>query len=111
MTGSIPEKDWKYLRSIEAELLSELCRRINQGAVEIVRSKSGSEHEKYLKLYRHIEASDRIIADCFNDWRRSNLWLKLPLLRRHKLLTDERISNLSDETRERLGRFAALDKG
>lgn len=28
MTRSIPEKDWKYLRSIEAELLSDLCRRI-----------------------------------------------------------------------------------
>jgi hypothetical protein len=110
MTGSIPEKDWKCLRGIEAELLSELCRRINQRAAEIVRSGSGTEHEKYLKLYKHIEASDRIVADCFNDWRRSNLRLKLPLLRKHKLLTDEHISNLSDETRELLVRFAALDK-
>jgi hypothetical protein len=111
MTGSIPEKDWKYLRSIEAELLADLCRRINQSAAEILRSEFGSEHEKYLKLYKHIEASDRIVADCFNDWRRSNLRLKLPLLRRHKLLTAEHISNLSDETRELLDRFAELDKG
>jgi len=111
MTNSIPEKDWKYLRSIEAELLSELCRKINHGSAEILLSESGSEHEKYLKLYRHIKASDVIVADCFNDWRRSNLWFKLPLLRRHNLLTDEHMSNLSDASRELLGRFAALDKG
>jgi len=110
MTGSISEKDWKYLRSIEAELLSGLCRKINQGAADILRSKAGSEHDKYLKLYKHIEASDRIIADCFNDWSRSNLWFKLPLLRMHNLLTDEQINHLSDESRELLVRFAALDK-
>lgn len=38
MTNSIPEKDWKYLRSIEKELLSELCRTINQKAAAIVHS-------------------------------------------------------------------------
>jgi hypothetical protein len=111
MTRSIPEKDWKYLRSIEAELLSDLCRKINERAAEILRSESGSEHEKYLKLYKHIEASDVVIADCFNDWRRSNLWFKLPLLRRHSLLTDEHISRLSDESRELLDRFATQDRG
>ena len=110
MTRSIPEKDWKYLRSIQAELLSNHCRKINERALEILRSEPGSEHEKYLELYRHIEASDVIIADCFNDWRRSNLWLKLPLLRHYNLLMDEHISRLSDESRELLDRFATQDR-
>lgn len=111
MTITIPEKDWKYLRSVQKDLLSDLCRRINVCASEILRSDTGSEHEKYLKLYEHIKESDDIIADCFNDWRRSNLWLKLPLLRRYELLKDEHISRLSDESRELLERFAPLDKG
>jgi hypothetical protein len=99
MRGPLPERDWKYLRSIEKALLSELCRRINQRAVEIVQASSGSDHEKYLALFKHIEASDRIVGDCFDDWRRSNLDLKLRFLCRHQLITVEQILNLSDETR------------
>jgi hypothetical protein len=109
MTNSIPEKDWKYIRSIEKELLSELCQTINQKAAEIVHAGAGSEYDKYLLLYKHLKNADAIVADCFNDWRRSNLLFKLPLLHRHKILRDEHILNLSVETRERLGRFTAAE--
>ena len=111
MSGSLPERDWKYLRSIEAELLSELCSKINQRSAQLLNSEFESEHKKYLALYKHIEASDKIVADCFNDWRRSNLWLKLPLLRRHKILKDEHIANLSDAARDLLDRFEQLARG
>jgi hypothetical protein len=46
------------------------------------------------------------MADCFNDWRRSNIYLKLLLLHKHRLLADEHIAKLSDETRELLNRFS-----
>jgi hypothetical protein len=108
MSVTLPEKDWKYLRCIEPELLSALCGKINQRAAQLLNSEFESEHEKYLALYRHMEASDRIVADCFNDWRRSTLWLKLPLLRRHGLLKDEQIANLSDAARELLDRIDRL---
>lgn len=98
MTKTIPEKDWKYLRSIEKELLSDLCRAINRKAAEILNSEDLSEHEKYLTIYRYIEVSDDTIAKCFNDWRRSNICLKLRLLHRHHLLKEEHIANLSDES-------------
>ena len=97
MENSIPERDWKYLRRIKPELLSILCRRINLSAAKILRAKEESEHDKYIKLYKHIEESDCIIADCFNDWRRSNIRLKLHFLIHHRLLTDEQIENLSQE--------------
>ena len=108
MSGSLPEKDWKYLRSIEPELLSELCRKINQRAAQLLSSEFESEHKKYLALYKHIEASDKIVADCFDGWRRSNLCLIMPLLRRHSVLKDEQIANLSDASRELLDRFDRL---
>jgi len=108
MSGSLPERDWKYLRSIEPELLSSLCRRINQRAAQLLNSEFESEHKKYLALYKHIEASDKIVADCFNDWRRSTLTLKLALLRRHNILKDEQIANLSDTARELLDKFEQL---
>ncbi len=106
MSGSVQEKEWKYLRSIEPHLLSKLCKRINEQAADIANSeKFGNEHAKYLELFKHIQASDRIIADCFNDWRRSDILWRLPLLRRHGLLTDEHISNLSDESRKVIGSY------
>jgi hypothetical protein len=107
MAGTLPERDWKYLRSIEKELLDELCRRINQRAVEIAQSETGTGHEKYQALYKHIESSDRVVGDCFNDWRRSTLTMKLLFLYRHKLLDGEQILKLSDEARGFLDRCDA----
>ncbi len=79
--NDIPERDWKYLRTIRDEMLQTLCKRINDEAVRIVTSKSGSEHDKYLRLFKHIMKKDDIVGFCFNDWRRSNiinhiLWLR-----------------------------------
>ena len=102
MSLSIPEKDWKYLRSINADLLNKLCNRINQETTSIINNDSKSDHEKYLQVYKHIEKSDSIIGECFNDWSRSNILIKIRSLRQHKLLTSEHIKNFSSTTLERL---------
>jgi len=100
MNRKIPERDWKYLRKLQPEMLDALCARINQQAIQLLQSTKKTEHEKYLELYRHVNDSDRIVADCFNDWSRSNIWLKILPLRRHGLLTDEHVSQLSEESSE-----------
>ncbi|UFS69298.1 hypothetical protein LPW11_15530 [Geomonas sp. RF6] len=102
MSLSLPERDWKYLRNLRETLLATLYRRINESAAQILASATLSEHEKYVKLYKHMEDSDRVVADCFDDWRRSNLLIKLLLLRQHKLLSEEQLSGLSGEVRARL---------
>jgi hypothetical protein len=96
MTISIQESDWKYLRKRNKDMLSTLCGRINEQSKNIINDQFVSEHEKYLKLYDHIKKSDKIIADCFNDWRRSNIWLKIQFLRKHDLLTNEHLDQMSD---------------
>ena len=102
---NIPEKDWKYRRSIEKELLNTLCDSINQKCEEILENDESSEHKKYLKLHKHIQRSDGIIGDCFNDWLRSTVWLKLRSLYNHNLLTDKHIESLSHETQSMLAFF------
>lgn len=100
---SLPERDWKYLRSIEPELLDALCRRINLQASEILSSPEyHNDHSKYLALYRHVEASDKIVAKCFNGWRRSTMPLIIRIIQKEKLLTEDHISKLSEETRKLL---------
>ncbi|MDA3797949.1 MAG: hypothetical protein PF692_02595 [Kiritimatiellae bacterium] len=102
MSYSIPERDWKYLRTINRDMLNTLCLRINKQSETIIQNPDKTEHEKYGKLYKHIHNSDKIIADGFDDWRRSKIWLKIAVLIREELLTDEHIENLSDETQERI---------
>jgi hypothetical protein len=97
---NIPEKDWKYLRSVQADLLSSLCERINRRAMEILQSVELSESEKYRALFQHLEDADQIIGKCFDDWRRSTIRLKIIALYLNNLLTEEHLIRLSEETKQ-----------
>lgn len=108
MEGPLKERDWKYMRTIHDEMLHKLCANINRSAVEIVTSGPGNPYEQYLSLYRHIQDSDEIIADCFNDWKRSRLTDKILFLRRHGLLTDQHVGNLSPEGKAWLKRMEEM---
>ncbi len=95
MNGPIQERDWKYLRTIQDELLDELCSQIIAQAVEIATADQGNPHQRYLALYRHLKKSDDIVAECFNDWRRSTISNRILSLCRHKLLTEEHVKQMS----------------
>lgn len=100
MNNPIQERDWKYMRSIHDELLHALCARINRKAVDVAAGKGENPHKQYLRLYRYIKEADRAIADCFDDWRRSNISMKILFLRRHELLRDEHVKNFSEGAQE-----------
>ena len=102
MRGVFPERDWKFLRKIKPEMLNTLCRRINQEVVHMIHSSEKSEHEKYLDVYTYIQKIDRVVADCFDDWRRSNIDIKVAFLLRNNLLTDEHVQKLSEETQNQI---------
>ena len=95
-----PERDWKYMKKVKEDLLADLCEQINGQAMDILKSEANSQHEKYGRLYRHVEVSDAIISDCFDDWRRSTLLMKLLALHRHGLLTSDHMQHLSEETQK-----------
>jgi hypothetical protein len=96
---AISEMDWKYLRSVQSEMLSSFCKKLNREAMEILQSGEMSEHDKYKTLCQHIQDSDDIIANCFDDWRRSNILLKIMAILRTGFLTEEHMQHLSDETK------------
>jgi hypothetical protein len=98
MSDRPPEREWKYMRKIMPDLLNTLADRINQESLAILSEEATSAHERYLKLFRHIHDSDEVVAECFDDWRRSRLLMRLISLRRHGLLTDEHMENLSEQT-------------
>ena len=100
MTGSITEKDWKYLRSIQAEMLATLCQRINETTASILKAEGQSEHDKYQKSLQHIRDANGIIASCFDDWRRSVIGVRLISLQGHGLLTETHLQHLSEGARD-----------
>jgi hypothetical protein len=98
------------MRSVHDDLLDALCERINSQSSVILADFDGSNHEKYLALYRHLQDSDRIIGDCFNDLKRSNLMMKFCALKRHGILKPEHIGELSPETQDRLKTLFAVSQ-
>ena len=100
--NNIPESDWKYMRTLNAELLETLCKRLNDEALRTITGDALSEHERFLRLFEQVMNNNEIIAKCFDDWRRSNLFLKLLCLRDERLLTDEHLSHLTEETQKRI---------
>jgi len=110
LTGPIKERDWKYMRRIHDEMLHALCSRINQKAVDIATAEGKNPHERYHELYHYIEKSDSIIADCFDDWRRSSISAKILFLRRHGLLLNSHIKNFSESAKEWLSKVEELER-
>jgi hypothetical protein len=100
--NDIPESDWKYMRTLNAGLLETLCKRLNDEALRTITGDALSEHERFLRLFEQVMNNNEIIAKCFDDWRRSTLFLKLLCLRDERLLTDEHLSHLTEETQKRI---------
>ena len=100
MSRDFPETDWKTLSRLKPLALDRLCQRILTTSEDIiVRANEGGYHSAYLEVYKHIESSDRILSNCFNDWKRSQAFFILANWRREKLVTDEEFADFSEETR------------
>ncbi len=98
--ADIRESDWKHLRQLKPVALDRFCRRI-LSEIEAVSSGHGkTSHERYLTVYRLIQNRDRELGQMFDDLKRSNAMLKLFLLRRTGLLTDDEWGGFSDEIKD-----------
>lgn len=110
MNRSIPEHDWKYMKKLKPELLDVLCARINSQSQQILADTGIGDYKKFLNLFDHINESNSIVAECFDDWRRSTLFFRLLALLHHDLLTHEHILNLSEDIQQKILAIEKLDK-
>ena len=94
----IPERDWKYLRSIQPEMLEELSHRICDEVRDVLAATRLSETEKRRKIYGIVHDRDSIVAECFDDWRRSRAYERCWALRKHGLLKPEHVANFTPES-------------
>jgi hypothetical protein len=95
-----PESDWKYLRSISDEMREECSRRGNDQIRTILVRTDISENEKRRLVYDAVRNHDRVISECFDDWRRSRLYERCWALKRHGLLKPEYVAKLTPESQK-----------
>jgi uncharacterized protein YutE (UPF0331/DUF86 family) len=96
----IPERDWKKLRGMKEKYLQIVCGRILDKVSKIVEERGEGNHQTYLRLWKTMRQEDSLIADMFDDFKRSTAILKLMIWYRHKLIDKETLKQFSDETRE-----------
>jgi hypothetical protein len=101
MIDKIKESDWKYLKKLKPILLERACAQINKDAGTLLEEGvNHDQHELYIKMYRHYNEKDDIIAECFDDYRRSNAKFRILSLVRHGIMSDEELQGFSDDTKK-----------
>jgi hypothetical protein len=99
---SIPEKDWKQLRTIQGAKLALACERVLAAAESVAKQRKGREHEAFLRLWEEVNEGNDMIAQLFDDVRRSNAMFKLMAWRKNGFLSDAELGFFSEETRRKL---------
>jgi hypothetical protein len=107
--SSVSEKDWKMLINIQKRLLNSACEIIFQRIEQISSNRKGREHESYLELWKIINKEDDVIAEMFDDLRRSNAVWKIAALKHYGVLTDDQLALFSQETQDNVARFSSKD--
>jgi hypothetical protein len=93
------ESEWKILRTVKEAALERLCGRIMDQSQAVIQGR-GTNHERYLRLYKVVQDGDDEVAWAFNDLRRSTADYRLAAMVKLGLVTDEELGRFSEATRE-----------
>lgn len=95
-----PERDWKYLRSIERSVLERYCVRVLKESLAIIDDADTAPHDRYLRLFRLLDERDRTMARAFNDMRRSTAFRRLASWVELELVREDELSRFSPAIQE-----------
>lgn len=95
----IPESDWKIFRRVRTAALARYCERVLAEVARLACDTSIESHDRYLQVYKLIHERDKLMANTFNDFRRSTAELQLLIMKSHGMLTDEECAQFSPEIR------------
>jgi len=105
---TIPERDWKQMKSMKARVLDDACARILTSVESIVQKRDGRNHEAYMDLWDLLKKEDRKIAYMFDDFRRSSALLKLMQWQHYGFVSESDLALFTAETQNKLN--AALSQ-
>ncbi|NIM10551.1 MAG: hypothetical protein GTO45_01025 [Candidatus Aminicenantes bacterium] len=111
MIDEIKESDWKYLKKLKPMLLERACASINKEAESILKNEENRDQlQVYRALYRHYQLQDDMIAECFDDYRRSKAKLRILSLYRFGIMSDAELEGFSDDTKDFVRDMMELDR-
>ncbi len=99
----IKEPDWKILRQLHKVALERFCERILREVERVNSDHSKSFHEKYLEAWGLLRQRNKEMARAFDGLRRSRAVIQIASMTGLGVLTDDEISQFSQETRELVG--------
>jgi hypothetical protein len=97
---TIPERDWKHLRTVHRPSLERFCARVLEECGSVSADPSRTAHERYLALYKLVQDRDDDMACAFNDMRRSRAYDRLIAMHSLGTATEEEWAEFSEEIRE-----------
>ena len=103
MNARIKESDWKIFSKFYQVALDRFCKRVIEEVRSEITEVTDGYHDRYLRVYKLIQRRDKILADAFDNPRRSNALILLAFIRQQGLLTEEELMQLSPETRNAIG--------
>ena len=97
---SLPETDWRLLRSVHRAALDRYSTRVLEECAATIRGTAPSPHDRYLRLFRMLKERDESIAAAFDDLRRSTAIQRLAAMIALGVVTDEELNRFSAPTRD-----------
>ncbi len=95
----IAEQDWRVLRNMQPALLNRLCNKSLAEVLAILGESSFPAHERYFKISKLTEQRDLQISRLFDDLKRSNAAIRLTMMKKESVITNEDLANFSAELR------------
>lgn len=95
---TIPEQDWKLMRSMKDHVLNGACAKILASVESIVQKRDGRNHKVYQSLWDLLKKEDAVIASMFDDLKRSTAFFKLAAWQRNGLVSKSELALFTEET-------------
>lgn len=102
MNDRIKESDWKKFKTLRPLALQRYCDRVMQKVDSIIHDNSKGSHERYLEMYKVVREDDKKLARMFDGFSRSKALFQLVMYYDNDLLSEEEITQFSEETRKRI---------
>ena len=102
MNDQPKESDWKLFRKMVPELREQWLRKRNVAIAELLANPDRTPTEQFWDAEEQLSDDVRHLRECFDDHRRSRLFIKMLAMLRRDIMNDEDLAGFSEELRERL---------
>ncbi|HSE23562.1 MAG TPA: hypothetical protein VLB68_17980 [Pyrinomonadaceae bacterium] len=97
----LKESDYKVFRKLRVSALERYCERVLKDVERLVHNEKATYHERYLDLWKLLRNRDKTIA-AFDGPRHSQAFVQLVNIDAENLLTEDELTQFSDELRDRI---------